>query len=41
MLKEQKFIMKKKVLGKPNWRDTTILKIISNEIYKGDYISRF
>ena len=24
-----------KVLGKTNWRDTTILKIISNEIYKG------
>ena len=28
-----------KVLGKINWRDTTILKIISNEIYKGDYVS--
>ena len=28
-----------KVLGKTNWRDTTILKIISNEIYKGDYVS--
>ena len=30
---------KEKVLGKTNWRDTGILKIISNEIYKGDYIS--
>ena len=28
-----------KVLDKINWRDTTILKIISNEIYKGDYVS--
>jgi len=26
------------VLGKTNWLDTTILKIISNVIYKGDYI---
>ena len=28
-----------KVLGKTNWRDTRILKILSNEIYKGDYVS--
>ena len=28
-----------KVLGKTNWRDVRILKIISNEIYKGDYVS--
>mgnify|MGYP004663310551 FL=1 len=28
-----------KVLGKTNWRNTIILKIISNEIYKGDYVS--
>ena len=30
---------KEKVLGKTNWRDTRILKILSNEIYKGDYVS--
>ena len=28
-----------KVLGKINWRDTGILRIISNEIYKGDFVS--
>ncbi|MBE6158301.1 MAG: recombinase family protein [Firmicutes bacterium] len=28
-----------KVLGKNNWRDTGILRIISNEIYKGDFAS--
>lgn len=28
-----------KVLGKTNWRDTKILRIISNEIYKGDFVS--
>ena len=28
-----------KVLGKTNWRDTGILRIISNEIYKGDFVS--
>ena len=27
-----------KAFGKTNWLDTTILKIISNVIYKGDYI---
>ena len=29
-----------KVLGKTNWYDSGILKIISNVIYKGDYIQR-
>ena len=28
-----------KVLGKTDWRDTRILKIISNVIYKGDYLA--
>ena len=27
------------VLGKTNWRDTGILRILSNELYKGDYVS--
>ena len=27
-----------KVLGKNNWRDSTISHIIANELYKGDYI---
>ena len=27
-----------KVLGKTNWYDTTILKILQNEVYKGDYV---
>ena len=27
------------VLGKTNWRDTGILRIISNEIYQGDFVS--
>ena len=27
------------VLGKTNWRDTGIFRIISNEIYKGDFVS--
>ena len=26
------------VLGKNNWKDTGILRIISNEVYKGDYV---
>ena len=26
------------ILGKTNWKDTGILRIISNEVYKGDYI---
>ena len=29
---------KEKVLGKINWKDSTILKILSNEIYKGDFV---
>lgn len=28
----------KQVLGKTNWKDTGILRIISNEVYKGDYV---
>ena len=27
-----------KVLGKTNWKGTGILRIISNEVYKGDYV---
>ena len=27
-----------KVLGKDNWRDSTIINIIQNEIYKGDFV---
>lgn len=27
-----------KVLGKTNWRDSTIVGILSNEIYKGDFV---
>ena len=30
---------KEKVLDKTDWRDGRILKILSNEIYKGDYVS--
>ena len=26
------------VLGKTNWKDTGILRIISNEVYRGDYV---
>ena len=29
---------KEKVFGKTNWCDSTILKIIENEIYKGDFV---
>ena len=29
---------KEQVLGKTNWRDTTIYSIISNELYKGDFV---
>ena len=29
---------KEKIFGKTNWCDSTILKIISNEIYKGDFV---
>ena len=38
-VKIAKIYNEEKVLGKTNWRDTTILKIISKEIYKGDYVS--
>ena len=30
---------KAKVLGKTNWYDTTIQKILSNELYKGDFVN--
>ena len=30
--------MKKKFLDKTNWRDSTILNILENPIYKGDFI---
>ena len=30
---------KGKVLGKTNWYDTTIQKILSNELYKGDFVN--
>lgn len=30
---------KEKVLGKINWYDSTIQKILSNELYKGDYVN--
>jgi site-specific DNA recombinase len=33
-----KLFNKEKVLYKTNWKDTSILKIITNVIYKGDYI---
>ncbi len=29
---------KEEVLGKTNWRDSTILAILENEIYKGDFV---
>ena len=29
---------KEKVFGKTNWCDGTILKILENEIYKGDFV---
>ena len=29
---------KEKVMGKTNWKDSTILKILSNEIYKVDFV---
>ncbi|MEE0866478.1 MAG: recombinase family protein [Clostridia bacterium] len=29
---------KEKVLDRDNWRDTTILSILQNEIYKGDFV---
>lgn len=30
---------KEKILGKNNWYDSTIQKILSNELYKGDFIN--
>ena len=30
---------KEKVLGKTNWYDSTMQKILSNELYKGDYVN--
>ena len=30
---------KEKVLGKTNWYDSTIQKILSNDLYKGDYVN--
>ena len=33
-----KLFNKEKVCGKTNWKDASILKIITNVIYKGDYI---
>ena len=30
---------KEQVLGKTNWYDSTIQKILSNELYKGDYVN--
>lgn len=32
------FFNEEKVLGKANWRDSTIVGILENEIYKGDYV---
>ena len=29
---------KEKVLGKENWRDSTIYNILQNEVYKGDFV---
>ena len=29
---------KEQVLGRTNWKDTGILRIIANEVYKGDYV---
>ena len=29
---------KEKVLGKENWRDSTIFNILQNEVYKGDFV---
>ena len=29
---------KKEVLGKTNWRDSTIVNILQNEVYKGDFV---
>ena len=32
------FLNEEKVLGKTNWRDSTIVTILENEIYKGDFV---
>jgi len=29
---------KEKILGKDNWRDSTIFNILQNEVYKGDFV---
>lgn len=29
---------KEEVLGKTNWRDSTIVNILQNELYKGDFV---
>ena len=29
---------KEEVLGKTNWYDSTIMRILENEIYKGDFV---
>ena len=29
---------KEQVLGKENWRDSSIVAILENEIYKGDFV---
>ena len=29
---------KEQVLGKTNWKNSTIGKIMTNELYKGDYL---
>ena len=36
--KISKLFKKEKVLGKDNWRDSTIMGILKNEIYKGDFV---
>ena len=35
---ELKEYNEEKVLGKDNWRDSTIVTILENEIYKGDFV---
>ena len=36
--KISKLFNEEKVLGKDNWRDSTIVTILENEIYKGDFV---
>ena len=38
MIKISNLFNEEKVLGKDNWRDSTIQNILENEIYKGDFI---